>query len=139
MILQYWEFTMHFIGRVTMLFANNSLMECLITLKFLHIFLHPDVIFSSHTMFINASTKEFTLVNNAISSYDIAFEELLYYRLVPPILWNWHIAYNHIEISHRYNIRYQLNQMDIALLLVVNCKFDIIFDRTLWTLCNYMI
>ena len=38
--------TMHFIGRVTMLFANNSLMECLITMKFLHIFLHPDVIFS---------------------------------------------------------------------------------------------
>ena len=37
--------TMHFIGRVTMLFANNSLMECLITMKFLHIFLHPDVIF----------------------------------------------------------------------------------------------
>ena len=32
-------FTMHFIGRVTMLFANNSLMECLITMKFLHIFL----------------------------------------------------------------------------------------------------
>ena len=27
-------------------------------------------------MFINASTKEFTLVNNAIPSYDIAFEEL---------------------------------------------------------------
>ena len=26
--------TMHFIGRVTMLFANNSLMECLITMKF---------------------------------------------------------------------------------------------------------
>ena len=24
---------MHFIGRVTMLFANNSLMECLITMK----------------------------------------------------------------------------------------------------------
>ena len=47
---------------------------------FTHFFLHPDVIFSSHTMFINASTKEFTLVNNAISSYDIAFEELLYYR-----------------------------------------------------------
>ena len=61
-------------------------MECLITMKFLHIFLDPDVIFSSHTMFINASTKEFTLVNNAISSYDIAFEEFLYYRLAPPIL-----------------------------------------------------
>ena len=77
---------MHFIGRVTMLFANNSLMECLITMKFLHIFLHPRVIFSSHAMFINASTKEFTLVNNAIARYDIAFEELLYYRLAPPIL-----------------------------------------------------
>ena len=70
-----------------MLFANNSIMECLIIMEFLHIlFLHPDVIFSSHTMFINASTKEFTLINNAISRYDIAFEELLYYRLAPPIL-----------------------------------------------------
>ena len=58
-------------------------------------------------MFINASTKEFTLVNNAISSYVIAFEELLYYRLAPPILGSWHIANNHIEIIHRYNIRYQ--------------------------------
>ena len=54
---------MHFIGRVTMLFANNSLMECLITMKFLHIFLHPDVFFSSHTMFINASTKDFTPIH----------------------------------------------------------------------------
>ena len=53
---------------------------------FTQFFLHPDVIFRSHTMFINASTKEFTLVNKAISSYDIAFEELLYYRLAPPIL-----------------------------------------------------
>ena len=50
--IQYLKLTtMHFIGRVTMLFANNSLMECLITMKFLHIFfLHPDVFFSSHTM-----------------------------------------------------------------------------------------
>ena len=24
--------------------------------------------------------------------------------------------------------------MDIALLLVMNCKFDIIIDRTLWTM-----
>ena len=30
--------TMHFIGRVTMLFANNFLTECLITMKFSHIF-----------------------------------------------------------------------------------------------------
>ena len=54
---------MHFISRVTMFFANNSLMECLITMKFLHIFLHPDVIFSSHTMLINASTKDFTPIH----------------------------------------------------------------------------
>ena len=54
---------MHFIGRVTMLFANNSLMECLITMKCLHIFLHPDVIFNSHTMLINASTKDFTPIH----------------------------------------------------------------------------
>ena len=61
--------------------------------------LDPDVIFSLHSMFINASTKEFTLVNNAISSYDIAFEELLYYRLAPPILWSWHIANNDRNLS----------------------------------------
>ena len=56
---------MHFIGRDAMLFANNSLMECLITIKFLHIFffLHLDVIFSSHTMLINASTKDFTPIH----------------------------------------------------------------------------
>ena len=39
---------------------------------FTYFFLHPDVIFSSHTMFINASTH----MNNAISSYDIAFERI---------------------------------------------------------------
>ena len=54
---------MHFIGRVTMLFSYNSLMECLITMKFLHIFLHPDIIFNSHTMLINASTKDFTPIH----------------------------------------------------------------------------
>ena len=52
-------------------------------MEFLHNFLDPDVILSSHTMFINASTKVFTLVNNAIPSYDIAFEHFLYYRLAP--------------------------------------------------------
>ena len=54
---------MHFTGRVTMLFADNSLMECLITMKFYTFFLHPDIIFSSHTMFINASTKDFTPIH----------------------------------------------------------------------------
>ena len=33
-------------------------------------------------MFINSSAKEFTLVNNAIPSYDIAFKHLLYYKMV---------------------------------------------------------
>ena len=49
---------------------------------FTQFFLDPEVIFSSHTMFINASTEEFTLVNNAIPSYDIAFEHLLCYKMV---------------------------------------------------------
>ena len=78
---------MYFIGRVILFFANNYLTEYRITVEFQHQFsLDPVVIFSSRTMFINASTKKFTLVNNAILSYDIAFEELLYYRLAPPIL-----------------------------------------------------
>ena len=33
-------------------------------------------------MFINAATKEFTLVNNAILSHGIAFEHFLYYKMV---------------------------------------------------------
>ena len=41
-------------------------------------FLDPEVIFSSHIMFINAATKEFTLVNNAFASHDVAFKHLLY-------------------------------------------------------------
>ena len=40
-------------------------------------FQDSEVILSSHTIFINASTKEITRVNNAIPSYDIAFEYLL--------------------------------------------------------------
>ena len=39
---------MYFIGRVTLLFANNYLTEYRITMEFLHNFLDPDVIFSSH-------------------------------------------------------------------------------------------
>ena len=75
---------MYFIGRVTLFFANIRISDHHgILIQFS---LDPDVIFSSDTMFIYASTKEFTLVNNAIPSYDIAFEDLLYYRLAPPIL-----------------------------------------------------
>ena len=33
-------------------------------------------------MFINAFTKEFTLVNNASPSHDVAYEHLLYYKMV---------------------------------------------------------
>ena len=49
---------------------------------FVQFFLDPEVIFSSLTMLINASTKEFTLVNNAFPSHDVAFEHLLYYKMV---------------------------------------------------------
>ena len=72
-----------FHDRVTLFFADNFSTECQITVKFLHnFFLDPEVISSSHIMFINASTKEFTLVNNAFSSHDVAFEHLLYYKMV---------------------------------------------------------
>ena len=74
------EITMYFIGRVALFFANNSSTQCRITMKFSHNFFDPEVIFSSHTMFIDASSKVFTLVNNAIPSYDMAVEHLLYYR-----------------------------------------------------------
>ena len=41
------------------------------------LFFYPEVIFSLQSMFINASTKEFTLVDNTIPSYNIAFEHLI--------------------------------------------------------------
>ena len=72
-----------FHGRVTLFFANNSLTQCRITMEFLHnFFLNHEVIFSSHAMVINTSTKEFTLVNNAIPSQGIAIEYFLYYKMV---------------------------------------------------------
>ena len=72
-----------FHGRVTLFFANNSLTQCRITMKFLHnFFLNHEVFFSSHTMFINTSTMEFTLVNSAIPSHGIAFEHFQYYKMV---------------------------------------------------------
>ena len=45
-------------------------------------FLDPEVILSSHIMFINAATKEFTLANNAFASHDVAFKHFLYYEMV---------------------------------------------------------
>ena len=72
-----------FHDRVTLFFADNFSTECQINVKFLHIFfLDREVISSSHIMFINASTNEFTLVNNAFPSHDVAFEHLLYYKMV---------------------------------------------------------
>ena len=44
---------------------------------FTQLFLDPEVIFNSQIMFINASKKEFTLVNNAFPSHDVAYEHLL--------------------------------------------------------------
>ena len=59
-----------FHGRVTLFFANNSLMQCRITMKFLHnFFLKHEVFLRSHTMFIDTSTKEFTLVNCSLKPW----------------------------------------------------------------------
>ena len=74
------------------LFANDTEIDILTTLKnilrrappldqFLDTRL-PEVIFDSHIMFINTSTKEFTHVNNAFPSHDVAYEHLLYYKMV---------------------------------------------------------
>ena len=72
-----------FHGRVPLFFANNSLTQCRITMKFSHnFFLNHEVFFSSHTMFINTSKKEFTLVNNAITSHGIAIEHFPCYKMV---------------------------------------------------------
>ena len=71
-----------FHGRVTLFFANNSLTERGSPWNFYTIFLTYEIIFCTHTMFINTSTREFTLVNNAIPSHNITFEHLLYYKMV---------------------------------------------------------
>ena len=75
-----------FHGCVTLFFANNSLIQCRITMKFLHnFFLDPEVFFSSHTMFINAPTKEFTLrhlVPFIISRSRIRMKFYFVYRLI---------------------------------------------------------
>ena len=78
---------MHFIGRVALFFANYSLTECRITIELLHNynFLDPEVIFSSHTMFINASTKDFTpihLVTFSISRSRIRTKFYFVYSLI---------------------------------------------------------
>ena len=66
---------MYIIGRVTLFFANNSIFDEISDHRriFTQFFLDPEEIFSSHIMFINASTKEFILVNNVIPSYDILY------------------------------------------------------------------
>ena len=52
-------------------------------MKFLHNFFQPMKYFVVHIpMFINTSTKELSLVNNAIPSYGIAIEHLLYYKMI---------------------------------------------------------
>ena len=49
---------------------------------FTQFFLNHEVFLSSQNMFINTSTKEFTLVNNDIPSHGIAIEHFLYYKIV---------------------------------------------------------
>ena len=52
---------MYFKGRVTLFSANNYLVISDGILA--QFYLDPDVIFSSHTMLINASTKDFTPIH----------------------------------------------------------------------------
>ena len=57
---------------------------------FTQFFLDPEVIFSSHTMFINAPTKEFTLthlVTFIISRSRIRMKFYFVYRLIIIRLW----------------------------------------------------
>ena len=49
---------------------------------FTQFFLNHEVFFSSHTMFIDTSTKEFTLVNIATTSHGIAIEHFQYNKMV---------------------------------------------------------
>ena len=51
-------------------------------------------------MFINTFTKEFTLVNNASPSHDVAFEHLLYYKIVA----NVYQEHDNIFKNHTYSI-----------------------------------
>ena len=67
---------------------------------FTQFFLDLQVIFSSNTMFINASTKEFTLINNAFLSHDVAFDHLLYFNMVV----NVYLEYDNIFKSMTYSI-----------------------------------
>ena len=74
-----------FTGRVTLILANNFATKCILTMALQvcnTIFLHPFIFFNPNPMLINANTKEFTLTNNAFLSYVIAFEHLLYYKMV---------------------------------------------------------
>ena len=68
--------------------------------NFKQFFLDPEVFFSSHSMFINASTKEFTLVNNAFPSHHVAFEHLLYYKMVA----NVYLEHDDILKNRTYSI-----------------------------------
>ena len=68
---------MHFITRVSRFFDNNFVTLSWIANRIQHSFLHPYVIFSSHTTFLNYSTNEFTLVNNSLLSQIVALEHSL--------------------------------------------------------------
>ena len=67
--------------------------------NFYTIFLGPEVIFNSHIMFINASTKEFTLVNNAFPSHDVALEHLLCFKMLPMFTKNMIIFFKNNTYS----------------------------------------
>ena len=67
---------------------------------FIQFFINHEVFFSSHTMFINTSTKEFTLVNYAIPSHGIAIEHFLHYKMVA----NFYLELDNIFKNKTYSI-----------------------------------
>ena len=64
-------------------------------------------------MFIIASTKEFTLVNNAIPCHDITFEHLLYYKLAPPS----HIVKStqNVRLAHLHEYKVAISHCNIEI------------------------
>ena len=83
-----WKVCSYYVfhSRVTLFFANNSLMQCRITMKILrNFFLDHEGFFSSHTMFINVPTKKFTLthlVTFSISRSRIRMKFYFVYRSI---------------------------------------------------------
>ena len=85
---------MYFIDRVTLFFVNNCniSIECRNFYTFLHPFhnfLHPEVNLTSHTMFINASAKEFTLMQ--LLAFHVHVSDLGFTSSIALYVYRWNV------------------------------------------------